>query len=83
MKERFILAHTLSVQSVMGRKHGSKSKLYLLQQEHGVTGHVSIVRKQGMPVLRSLSPLSFSLWPHPRGGVTHIQGIFFSSVRPP
>lgn len=44
-----------------GRKRGSKSKLYLWQQEHGVTGHMSIVRKQGMLVLGSLSPLSFSL----------------------
>lgn len=56
MKEQFILAYTLSVQSVMGRKRGSKSKLYLLQQEHGVTGHMSIVRKQGMLVLRSFFP---------------------------
>lgn len=56
MKEWFILAYMLIVQSVMGGKRGCKSKLYLWQQEHGVTGHMSIVRKRGMLVLRSLSP---------------------------
>lgn len=47
MSERFILAYTLGAQSITGENRGSKSKLYLSQQEHGVTGHMSIVRKRG------------------------------------
>lgn len=47
MSERFILAYTLGAQSITGENRGSESKLYLSQQEHGVTGHMSIVRKRG------------------------------------